>query len=112
MPTVVIILRISSRPHVGASNESTLSLFFRSLLPNFNLQVSFFEDILRIKSNDLIGFGVLGLLLKLYFFLQSYHLSDGDFRFPVIHKVNHDHCDDLVLTNWSVSVVIEYHSKH
>uniref|UniRef100_A0A8D3DDG4 Transcription factor 25 (basic helix-loop-helix) n=1 Tax=Scophthalmus maximus TaxID=52904 RepID=A0A8D3DDG4_SCOMX len=24
--------------HVGASNESTLSLFFRSLLPNFNLQ--------------------------------------------------------------------------
>lgn len=30
------------RPHVGASNESTLSLFFRSLLPNFNLQVSFF----------------------------------------------------------------------
>uniref|UniRef100_A0A672HG91 Transcription factor 25 (basic helix-loop-helix) n=1 Tax=Salarias fasciatus TaxID=181472 RepID=A0A672HG91_SALFA len=32
-----------SRPerlHVGASNESTLSLFFRSLLPNFNLQVS------------------------------------------------------------------------
>ncbi|XP_029952405.1 ribosome quality control complex subunit TCF25 isoform X2 [Salarias fasciatus] len=30
-----------SRPerlHVGASNESTLSLFFRSLLPNFNLQ--------------------------------------------------------------------------
>ncbi|XP_039991750.1 transcription factor 25 isoform X1 [Xiphias gladius] len=27
------------RQHVGASNESTLSLFFRSLLPNFNLQV-------------------------------------------------------------------------
>ncbi|XP_046898197.1 transcription factor 25 [Hypomesus transpacificus] len=26
------------RPSVGASNESTLSLFFRSLLPNFNLQ--------------------------------------------------------------------------
>ncbi|XP_070816683.1 ribosome quality control complex subunit TCF25 [Chaetodon trifascialis] len=26
------------RQHVGASNESTLSLFFRSLLPNFNLQ--------------------------------------------------------------------------
>uniref|UniRef100_A0A1A8F974 Transcription factor 25 (Basic helix-loop-helix) n=1 Tax=Nothobranchius korthausae TaxID=1143690 RepID=A0A1A8F974_9TELE len=26
------------RHHVGASNESTLSLFFRSLLPNFNLQ--------------------------------------------------------------------------
>lgn len=26
------------RPHNGASNESTLSLFFRSLLPNFNLQ--------------------------------------------------------------------------
>ncbi|XP_056876602.1 transcription factor 25 [Takifugu flavidus] len=26
------------RPHVGASNESTLSLFFRSLLPNFHLQ--------------------------------------------------------------------------
>lgn len=25
------------RQHVGASNESTLSLFFRSLLPNFNL---------------------------------------------------------------------------
>uniref|UniRef100_A0A8C2W6V3 Transcription factor 25 (basic helix-loop-helix) n=1 Tax=Cyclopterus lumpus TaxID=8103 RepID=A0A8C2W6V3_CYCLU len=28
------------RQHVGATNESTLSLFFRSLLPNFNLQVS------------------------------------------------------------------------
>uniref|UniRef100_A0A673ANH2 Transcription factor 25 (basic helix-loop-helix) n=1 Tax=Sphaeramia orbicularis TaxID=375764 RepID=A0A673ANH2_9TELE len=28
------------RQNVGASNESTLSLFFRSLLPNFNLQVS------------------------------------------------------------------------
>lgn len=28
------------REHAGASNESTLSLFFRSLLPNFNLQVS------------------------------------------------------------------------
>ncbi|XP_061600163.1 transcription factor 25 [Cololabis saira] len=26
------------RQHVGASNESTLSLFFRSLLPNFNAQ--------------------------------------------------------------------------
>ncbi|XP_030270705.1 ribosome quality control complex subunit TCF25 [Sparus aurata] len=26
------------RQHVGATNESTLSLFFRSLLPNFNLQ--------------------------------------------------------------------------
>uniref|UniRef100_W5K7P7 Transcription factor 25 (basic helix-loop-helix) n=1 Tax=Astyanax mexicanus TaxID=7994 RepID=W5K7P7_ASTMX len=26
------------RPNAGASNESTLSLFFRSLLPNFNLQ--------------------------------------------------------------------------
>lgn len=26
------------RQHAGASNESTLSLFFRSLLPNFNLQ--------------------------------------------------------------------------
>ncbi|XP_069549725.1 ribosome quality control complex subunit TCF25 isoform X1 [Brachyistius frenatus] len=26
------------RQHVGASSESTLSLFFRSLLPNFNLQ--------------------------------------------------------------------------
>lgn len=26
------------RIHAGASNESTLSLFFRSLLPNFNLQ--------------------------------------------------------------------------
>eukprot|EP00063_Salmo_salar_P007681 XP_013982516.1 PREDICTED: transcription factor 25-like [Salmo salar] len=26
------------RQSVGASNESTLSLFFRSLLPNFNLQ--------------------------------------------------------------------------
>ncbi|XP_068436008.1 ribosome quality control complex subunit TCF25 [Clinocottus analis] len=26
------------RQHVGAANESTLSLFFRSLLPNFNLQ--------------------------------------------------------------------------
>ncbi|XP_040904956.1 transcription factor 25 isoform X2 [Toxotes jaculatrix] len=26
------------RQHVGASNESTFSLFFRSLLPNFNLQ--------------------------------------------------------------------------
>ncbi|XP_056109074.1 transcription factor 25 [Rhinichthys klamathensis goyatoka] len=28
------------RQNMGASNESTLSLFFRSLLPNFNLQVS------------------------------------------------------------------------
>ncbi|KAK0144727.1 Transcription factor 25 [Merluccius polli] len=28
------------RPQVGATDESTLSLFFRSLLPNFNLQVS------------------------------------------------------------------------
>ncbi|XP_075996452.1 ribosome quality control complex subunit TCF25 [Genypterus blacodes] len=26
------------RQHVGASSDSTLSLFFRSLLPNFNLQ--------------------------------------------------------------------------
>lgn len=26
------------RPNLGASNENTLSLFFRSLLPNFNLQ--------------------------------------------------------------------------
>ncbi|XP_056268951.1 transcription factor 25 [Pseudoliparis swirei] len=26
------------RQHIGAANESTLSLFFRSLLPNFNLQ--------------------------------------------------------------------------
>uniref|UniRef100_A0A3B3Z651 Uncharacterized protein n=1 Tax=Periophthalmus magnuspinnatus TaxID=409849 RepID=A0A3B3Z651_9GOBI len=31
------------RQHAGASNESTLSLFFRSLLPNFNLQVSIFN---------------------------------------------------------------------
>uniref|UniRef100_A0A9J7X989 Transcription factor 25 (basic helix-loop-helix) n=2 Tax=Cyprinus carpio TaxID=7962 RepID=A0A9J7X989_CYPCA len=28
------------RQNMGASNESTLSLFFRSLLPNFNLQVT------------------------------------------------------------------------
>lgn len=32
------------RQHAGASNESTLSLFFRSLLPNFNLQVSFLDQ--------------------------------------------------------------------
>uniref|UniRef100_A0A3Q3WZW9 Uncharacterized protein n=1 Tax=Mola mola TaxID=94237 RepID=A0A3Q3WZW9_MOLML len=33
------------RQHVGASNESTLSLFFRSLLPNFNFQVSCMDQL-------------------------------------------------------------------
>ncbi|XP_054627250.1 transcription factor 25 [Dunckerocampus dactyliophorus] len=32
------------RQHVGASNESTLSLFFRSLLPNFNLQAGLRQE--------------------------------------------------------------------
>uniref|UniRef100_A0A673AML1 Transcription factor 25 (basic helix-loop-helix) n=1 Tax=Sphaeramia orbicularis TaxID=375764 RepID=A0A673AML1_9TELE len=35
------------RQNVGASNESTLSLFFRSLLPNFNLQVSLADKLNR-----------------------------------------------------------------
>lgn len=38
---VCLFVHVSAyRQHAGATNESTLSLFFRSLLPNFNLQVS------------------------------------------------------------------------
>uniref|UniRef100_H3CV71 Transcription factor 25 (basic helix-loop-helix) n=1 Tax=Tetraodon nigroviridis TaxID=99883 RepID=H3CV71_TETNG len=40
------------RPHVGASNESTLSLFFRSLLPNFNL-----EDEPRLEDGEVAQAG-------------------------------------------------------
>lgn len=38
--TEVCVCVSSNRQNGGASNESTLSLFFRSLLPNFNFQVS------------------------------------------------------------------------
>lgn len=52
---LVILMFNVSRQNPRASNESSLSLLFRSLLPNFNLQVSGLASSLRSRRNNVLA---------------------------------------------------------
>lgn len=68
---VCLFVHVSGyRQHAGATNESTLSLFFRSLLPNFNLQVSCMDKCLGFNWDFSAEVSML-----LYLFMLAYKAS-------------------------------------